>query len=358
MAGRIAGALGATSSVVKLHGNADAIHILDTTSNLVIPDHRQDWADHWHRNDMWVERSASFGLSRIVTSDDLVTAEEQRMSGYYQDWLHPIDIHHMIGAVFATEGDGIGVLGVHRPEDARGFDAQDRETVAMLLPHLERAMRLSQRMAQASFARDAALESLDTLDTGIVIADRAGTIVHMSAVAEAIIARQPGLTVRAGRLRARAPALQARLLSALADAVMLATGKGAGLPPAIPVDRADGPPCTIAFAPLRPRWAALARSEPLALLLLRDPAYPPHRIDQLRGLFGLTRMEALVAAELARGRSLTDIGDALAIGIGTVRTHLKQILQKTGTNRQAEAVALLTRSAAALPVRRGLSLDG
>jgi len=36
------------------------------------------------------------------------------------------------------------------------------------------------------------------------------------------------------------------------------------------------------------------------------------------------------------------------IGLGTVRWHLKSILAKTGTTRQAEAVALLARSVAAL----------
>jgi DNA-binding CsgD family transcriptional regulator len=34
----------------------------------------------------------------------------------------------------------------------------------------------------------------------------------------------------------------------------------------------------------------------------------------------------------------------MGIGLATVRSHLKRILAKTGTHRQAEAVALLARS--------------
>lgn len=348
-ADRIAGTLGATSTVMKLHGSDDRVHLLESTANLVIPDQRQDWAGYWHSRDLWVQRSVSYGLSRIVTSDDLVTADERRKSGFYQEWLPQLDIHHMIGAVFAAEGGAIGVLGVHRPAGVSGFSQADRNATAFLLPHLERAMRLGQRMAQASFAREAALESLDALDTGVVIADRRGGIRHMSTVAEAIIARCPGLLVQTGRLCAGESAMQSRLLASLGGAVMLGAGEMASLPAPLRFDRADAPPCTVAFAPLRARWSALAWAEPLALVLLRDPAYPPYRIDQLRTLFGLTRMEALTAAELLRGRTLEEIGHALSIGLGTVRTHLKQILLKTETNRQAEAVAVLARSVAAMP---------
>ncbi|MBV1691471.1 hypothetical protein KRR38_28255 [Novosphingobium sp. G106] len=39
----------------------------------------------------------------------------------------------------------------------------------------------------------------------------------------------------------------------------------------------------------------------------------------------------------------------MSIGLGTVRTHLKQILTKTETNRQAEAVAVIAGSVAAMP---------
>ena len=65
---------------------------------------------------------------------------------------------------------------------------------------------------------------------------------------------------------------------------------------------------------------------------------------RLRELFGLTRTEGVVAAALGRGASLEDIAVNMGIGLSTVRSHLKRILAKTGTHRQAEAAALLARS--------------
>jgi DNA-binding CsgD family transcriptional regulator len=69
-------------------------------------------------------------------------------------------------------------------------------------------------------------------------------------------------------------------------------------------------------------------------------------VARLRDLFGLTRAEGAVAAALGRGSALDEIADDLGVGPATVRSHLKRILAKTGTHRQAEAAALLARSVA------------
>ena len=47
------------------------------------------------------------------------------------------------------------------------------------------------------------------------------------------------------------------------------------------------------------------------------------------------------ASALADGLSLNEIAAAHGCSVQTARTHMKRILQKTGTNRQAELVRLL-----------------
>jgi DNA-binding CsgD family transcriptional regulator len=81
-----------------------------------------------------------------------------------------------------------------------------------------------------------------------------------------------------------------------------------------------------------------------AILTISDlDVPPPLATGALASLYGLTGREVELCAELLAGRSVTEGAEALAIHVSTARTHLKRILQKTGTSRQGELIALLHR---------------
>jgi DNA-binding CsgD family transcriptional regulator len=61
----------------------------------------------------------------------------------------------------------------------------------------------------------------------------------------------------------------------------------------------------------------------------------------LRDIYAITPAEARVVLALARGATLREIADELGTSIATVRTQVKSSLEKTGTRRQAELVALV-----------------
>jgi DNA-binding CsgD family transcriptional regulator len=58
---------------------------------------------------------------------------------------------------------------------------------------------------------------------------------------------------------------------------------------------------------------------------------------------GLTRRETQLAARLVAGLSLEEAANDLHITHGTARNHLKSIFAKTGTSRQGELIALLSK---------------
>lgn len=351
IAPRIAAVFQSSSAVLKMSGAAGDIQLLDSTENLVVGERDRAWADHWHRNDLWVERSVACGMSRVITSRDLVSADEEGRSPFYQEWLSHLDIHHMVGAVFPAGGDRIGVLGIHRPRAAGPYARAERAKAALLLPHFQRALHLGRHLGRTAFAQTAALEVLDRLDAGVLVVEGSRWIVHANALAQAMLRDNAEIGVLNGRLIVRHAELNARLTALVRDSAELARGRPAMPPPsplgAMAIPRDDRLPLTLAVAPLRAAGSGDGR-QPLALVFLRDPERATPVLEQLRDLFGLTRAEAAIAAELARGRSLAEIGGALGIGPATVRSHLKKILAKTGTSRQAEAVSLIGRSVAAI----------
>src|SRR4051812_13370824 len=84
----------------------------------------------------------------------------------------------------------------------------------------------------------------------------------------------------------------------------------------------------------------------LAMPIERDREPAEMRIDLagLRSAYGLTEREANVAALLAQGLDINAIAGQLTIRRNTARSYLKDALQKTGTTRQAELVALVARA--------------
>lgn len=344
-ASRIAQALGSTSTVLKLHGPDGQVRLLECTSNLVVSERDQAWADDWHRRDLWVERSVAHGLSRVITDEDLVTPQEQARSGFYQEWLSQLGIHHLLGAVFPTAEGDVGVLGIHRPREAGAYSTRERRQAALLLPHLQRALRLGQRLAEVDHQHAVALQALDRFDTGVLVIDGSGRVLQTSAMADTLLRASPALAVVQGRLMPRQPSLR-NALSALISAAMETAQGRVGKPASVLlIPRPQGLPLTLEVAPLRPNAQAFGQVRPAVLVFLRDPD-APIAAARLRELYGLTRSEATVAAALGRGRSLNDIATQTGVSLGTVRTHLKRILAKTGTHRQAEAAALLARSLA------------
>ena len=54
------------------------------------------------------------------------------------------------------------------------------------------------------------------------------------------------------------------------------------------------------------------------------------------------RSHSTIARDLAAGKTVETIASGGGISLNTVRTHVRGVLEKTGCDRQAEVVALLT----------------
>lgn len=68
----------------------------------------------------------------------------------------------------------------------------------------------------------------------------------------------------------------------------------------------------------------------------------------LAALFGLTATEQRVALLLAQGWDAAEIARQLQVQVNTVRSHIKQLLTKSDTRRQAEFVARVWHTASRL----------
>ncbi len=69
-----------------------------------------------------------------------------------------------------------------------------------------------------------------------------------------------------------------------------------------------------------------------------------HREPLLRDLYDLTVAEVRVCVALLDGATVKEIAEDQGVSLDAVRYHCKNILKKTGTNRQSELIRTLSLS--------------
>lgn len=115
----------------------------------------------------------------------------------------------------------------------------------------------------------------------------------------------------------------------------------------IPVPATEGrPACIIHVLPLyRSARDVFGLADVIVAVTAIEQKGSPPLASILTTLFDLSPAEAKLASKLALGVALTEAAAVSDIKIKTARTYLERIFRKTGTNRQAELVALLRSTA-------------
>ncbi|CAM5278497.1 helix-turn-helix transcriptional regulator [Eoetvoesiella caeni] len=351
IAAAIAKAFDSTSVVLKICGGPLGPQLTSVTDNLRISAREQSWADHWHRNDLWVERSALLDTGQVFTSRSLMPDAQFERTGFYQDWTRRLDIYHMVGVLFPSGHGETGVLGVHRIRAADPYGEADRRQLYALFPHVRRALALGDRLRESELAQSASLEALERIETGVLVVDASCTVLYANRAAEWLLESSLEIRVQGQRLGIDDPSLNNRLARLIREAEQTAAGRVHLPSPAMAVARSDRLPITLLVAPWRATWAPADIAQPAAMIFIRDPEISASATNQtLRELFGLTRAEAVIATAIGEGQSPERIAAALGVGLGTVHTHLKKALAKTGTSRQGALAALVARSVAGISI--------
>jgi DNA-binding CsgD family transcriptional regulator len=153
-----------------------------------------------------------------------------------------------------------------------------------------------------------------------------------------------GLKIVGGILRATDGHADSQLKQVVLDAISAI--QPVACRTALSVSRPSGKrPYQLIVAPIRNGLSAFAgmRSPHLVVLVI-DPERPQRaRRDDLVRLYGLTAREAAVASGLSEGKTIELVADELGITYETGRSHLRRILEKTGTRRQTEFILLMAR---------------
>jgi DNA-binding CsgD family transcriptional regulator len=266
---------------------------------------------------------------------DVWRDEDMRRDPYFQEFLRPRGVFFHAKIRIWCEPDERISLTLKRRIRFGPYELADVAKLDTVIPELHAVFRVAQRlldaetsgMLRALHRRGDPLFELDT--SGRVLRMHGGDVEHC------------GLLVRKQRLVAADHLEQ----SQLERAVSIASG-APRRPALVPFTDARGErrflqlvPVTGAARDVFVATAAIA----LVITPSRRPAVANLFAEEIREALSLTAREAEIAALLAEGLSLAEIAERLRLGTGTARNHLKSIFEKSGTGRQGELIALLSK---------------
>lgn len=302
----------------------------------------------------WRERDPRFALGnahvgRVLSDVEHLEPAAFERSEIYNDFLEPFGVRYTLFGQLGL-GDGLAAAQAFMRDRSEGpFEAEQIREVTLLLPHLRRALDL-RRLVQRCQDQLADLRAaLDLVPTPLAIVDDTGRVLCASASAERLLGAGDGPRIRQQRLSADLARTAREIGAAITRAASFADASRRAtepfvVPPVVEIPRMHARPLGLVFLPLRPRNALRDAGDARGrVLVVFDDPEASVELDPtvVRELYPLTPTEARLAVALANGQSLADFARERRCSAETARTHLKRVLEKTGTHRQAELVRVL-----------------
>lgn len=308
-------------------------------------DFRDAYSAYAARNP-WFLSSDDYLPGRVMTGEELISNHELQRTDFYRGFLRPHKLLHRLCGVVARRGTRVYFVAAHRGEDQPAFGVREKTDLQFLLSHLSLSMENQWRIRHIGDLSQALMRVVDQNDSATLLVSVEGALIYCNPMAHELLARGIALRIDGTRLTALNGADQRALRQAIAaatasrsppgpdDATVLTLSIPAGASPLVLIVRPagqmfiaeSGACCPVAMISIRGAHAT------------HDPLHCP-----FARRFELTPAQSKVSALVFMGQSLSVVARSLNVSENTVRSHLKQIFQKTNTHGQMELVHLHAR---------------
>ena len=304
--------------------------------------------DDWMPNIPALPCTGNYRPGEVFTGADVISRDEFTSTAFYNELWRPggLSADPLVTNLFA-ESAASGHIASHGLLNQSPFDSSQKRLFATLAQHLVRAVALQRRVYHLTIANERALTGLDGLQQGFLLVDAEARPLFVNRAARALLDSRDGLWFEAGALSASdadgGRALRGLIKSCVGDASAV-TGSGGELALSREASRL---PLDVVVTPVKQETATAimpwtCAEHAIAIVLVSDPEREVQaRVEELCRRFGFTPAEAAFALEIVKGDGRQAAADRRGITVGTARSHLSRIFDKTGSRRQAELVRVL-----------------
>jgi DNA-binding CsgD family transcriptional regulator/PAS domain-containing protein len=293
----------------------------------------------WHLNDPRAQRAVPLllGGTKIVVDQDIFTPEEISRSPFFNELCFPGGFP-WFSAVGFWAGPALWGLCFQRSAHDGPLEDDRRQILARLSQRLTEVSTLS--TAVGRLALSSVTNALNCMLQPALVIDRNGRVLDVNRRANDLF--DDDIRVHNRRLVVR-DSFARTLLDQLINRLRIVSDLDECPVDPIAIRRYGKQPVVVRALPIHggARGPFLGARALLTLTALgpKEPA-PPALLAQA---FALTPAEARIAVIIAQGASPEHAAEVLGISRETARNQLRAVFAKTGTHRQSELVALLSR---------------
>jgi DNA-binding CsgD family transcriptional regulator len=283
-------------------------------------------------------------VGQPIVARELCDHDAFLRSGVYADCYRPEGLLDEVNVILTRTDTLMTGVAIMRQARSGPFDSDHARLIRVLVPHFQRAVQINAHVEELQAERSALKDALDRVAFGVILVDGDGHVTVANRVAQEIATEADGLTLSTQGLGSPDPEQAKKLHRAVAAATRTTFPSGGAMSLPRPSGRK---PLSVLTCPLGKYALDRGNRRAVATIFITDPEREIEALPEaLTRLYGLTRSEAALAILLTQGLDLGEASEHLGVSLSTVRSHLKRILEKTGTHRQTEAVVLILRSLA------------
>lgn len=249
-----------------------------------------------------------------------------------------IAISSMTSIVFPEGQFYIQLVIQSRPKVAFDHKGLSRRS-HLMMKHIHKAFEIYHAIEELRGLSNGFEQIVNGLDSGAILFNGLGEAVYQNKKARNIIGLNHGLSVISKKIFGQSSAET----NQLREMINATIAHGREEKRQIAAMKVNGGLFLVAV-PLSPSIRVLLGDElNIYSVLLIGSSQMPSPVDAeiLRLLYNLTLPEAKIVAALSQGISVSEYCESTGISVNTARGYIKLVLQKTGTKRQGELIALL-----------------
>lgn len=302
------------------------------------PSFNTSYEQYYIRINPWARHFINTPEGRAYFGHQWVSPDMLHRTEFYQDWLRPQGFEDAAGLLLRRNGTYVALTTL-RAKTAGLYTRRDAIILERLIPHVQNALVLNQRLAVADAARGALSGALDRLNVGVALVDHDAHVLFANRIAERVFRRADALFYARGQLRSTNAEVTKELERLLASVAATSSRKGDDPGGVLRLPRAQGSPLTVLVCPARAEMAVALPYHPAAILFISDPSENPRLDAEYIGrLYDLTRAETRLLNALLEGKRLQDYAEEAHISMETARGYLRQLFAKTGSHRQSDLI--------------------